>query len=114
MPSIILSIDGASQETYSKYRVGGNFDKVIENIKRLQAYKQKVNSKYPRLIWGMIGFNWNVREIWIARKMAEDLGMEFHIKRNSASKVDQFTSENELIYLKHYEEIEIEREKREE
>ena len=109
---IRIALDGVRQETYSRYRINGNFDKVIENIKRLQAYKQKVNSKYPRLIWGMIGFNWNVREIWIARKMAEDLGMKFHIKRNSASKVDQFTSENELIYLKHYEEIE--REKREE
>ena len=41
MHFIRLSIDGASQETYSRYRVNGNFDRVIENIKRLQAYKQK-------------------------------------------------------------------------
>jgi MoaA/NifB/PqqE/SkfB family radical SAM enzyme len=32
--SMKVSIDGASQETYEQYRVGGNFDKVIANVKR--------------------------------------------------------------------------------
>ena len=63
MHFIRLSIDGASQETYSRYRVNGNFDRVIENIKRLQAYKQKVGSEYPDLTWYMTGFNWNIHEI---------------------------------------------------
>ena len=98
MPSIILSIDGASQETYSKYRVGGNFDKVIENIKRLQAYKQKVGSEYPELLWRMIIFNWNIHEIDTARKMAKDLGIDFTITKNNAPFVDTLTPENEHIY----------------
>lgn len=37
-----LSIDGASQETYSIYRRGGNFDKVIANIEQLNFYKKNI------------------------------------------------------------------------
>lgn len=31
--SMSCSIDGASQETYTVYRIGGNFDQVIDNIR---------------------------------------------------------------------------------
>ena len=92
---IRLSIDGAGQETYSRYRIGGNFDRVIENIKRLQAYKQKAGSEYPELIWYMVAFNWNIHEADKARKMAEDLGIEFRLVSNCFPKVDTLTSENE-------------------
>ncbi|MGA7932434.1 MAG: radical SAM protein, partial [Kovacikia sp.] len=44
---ITCSIDGASQETYSVYRRGGNFDRVIENIRRINHYKQKYRSPFP-------------------------------------------------------------------
>ena len=35
------SIDGASQETYKVYRVKGDFDRVIANIRTITAWKQK-------------------------------------------------------------------------
>ena len=98
MDFICLSIDGASQETYSRYRINGNFDKVIENIKRLQAYKQKVNSKYPKLLWKMIIFNWNIHEIDKARKMAEELDIDFCLSKNSCDFVDNLTLENKKIF----------------
>jgi len=44
-----VSIDGASQEIYSMYRVNGDFNTVIENIKKLNACKKKYNSKFPML-----------------------------------------------------------------
>jgi MoaA/NifB/PqqE/SkfB family radical SAM enzyme len=37
---ITCSIDGASSETYKVYRVGGNLDKVLENIKKINCYKK--------------------------------------------------------------------------
>jgi MoaA/NifB/PqqE/SkfB family radical SAM enzyme len=37
---LTLSIDGASQETYSKYRVGGDFNKVLENVTLIVAAKK--------------------------------------------------------------------------
>src|SRR6185369_4748124 len=35
---ISVSIDGADQETYEKYRIGGKFDKAIEGLKLLKKY----------------------------------------------------------------------------
>ena len=45
-----VAIDGASQEVYSKYRRGGDLDIVINNLKKLIAYKKEKNSIYPEII----------------------------------------------------------------
>ena len=49
--ALSISIDGASQEVYSKYRIGGSFDTVIVNIQRLIAIKKQKNSIYPKISW---------------------------------------------------------------
>ena len=77
---ITCSIDGASQETYSIYRVKGNLQKVIENIKTINKFKVQYDSSYPRLRWQFIPFGHNEHEIRKAREMAKDLNMEFYIK----------------------------------
>ena len=79
---ITLSIDGASQETYSKYRVHGDFDRIIENVKKLQELKKKANSKYPRLIWQFVLMEHNELEIGKAKQMAEQLGIPIYFKYN--------------------------------
>lgn len=71
-----ISIDGASQESYSKYRVNGNYDQVIENIKKILYYKQKHNSPRPFLIWKFILFGHNEHEIIKAKEEAKKLGMD--------------------------------------
>lgn len=78
--SATASLDGASQETYSKYRINGNFDNVLKNVKKLVEYKKKYNSEYPYLRWQFIVWGHNEHEIEIAKKMAEDLGMTFLLK----------------------------------
>ena len=79
---ITLSIDGVSQETYSKYRVHGDFAKVIENVKKLQKLKEKANSKYPRLVWQYILMEHNELEIVKAKQMAEQLEIPIQFKYN--------------------------------
>ncbi len=46
----------------------------------------------------MIIFNWNIHEIDKARKMAEELEMEFFISRNVKSRIDMLTQENQTIF----------------
>lgn len=77
---ITCSIDGASSETYCIYRVGGNFETVIENIKKINYYKEKYGSKYPQLTWQFVVFGHNEHEIPKAREMARDLNMQFRPK----------------------------------
>ncbi len=77
---INCSIDGASQETYSIYRVNGNFDRVIANIKKINEWKAHYHSAYPELKWQFVAFDHNQHEIATAKKMAEEMNMEFRLK----------------------------------
>lgn len=79
---ITCALDGTNQKTYSIYRVNGNFDRVIENIKTINRFKNKYNSFYPVLKWQFIIFGHNENEISKARKMARDLNMIFNLKLN--------------------------------
>jgi MoaA/NifB/PqqE/SkfB family radical SAM enzyme len=78
--SMTCSIDGASNETYKVYRVRGNFETAIENIKKINFFKRKYQSEYPQLAWQFVVFGHNEHEIQLARKLASDLNMNFYLK----------------------------------
>jgi radical SAM protein with 4Fe4S-binding SPASM domain len=44
---LIVSLDGLDKETYEKYRSDGDFTKVVEGIKNLVNWKNKLNCKTP-------------------------------------------------------------------
>ncbi|HEX8547959.1 MAG TPA: radical SAM protein, partial [Cytophagaceae bacterium] len=44
---LIVSIDGATQETYSSYRVGGSLEKVLSGVKNLNRVKKEMKSNTP-------------------------------------------------------------------
>ena len=71
-----LSIDGASQETYKIYRVGGDYNQVINNIKKIIDLKVKYHTKYPEIIWKFIVFGHNEHEIPKAKEEAKKLGVD--------------------------------------
>lgn len=79
---INISIDGASDETYAIYRAGGSFTRVIENISKINICKQKYSSNSPELTWRFIVFGHNEQEIPVARKMAQELNINFELLRN--------------------------------
>jgi MoaA/NifB/PqqE/SkfB family radical SAM enzyme len=74
------SIDGASEETYRRYRVNGSFEAVIANIRTINEWKRILGSRFPRLTWNFIAFGHNEHEIPAARRLARELGMRFHVK----------------------------------
>jgi MoaA/NifB/PqqE/SkfB family radical SAM enzyme len=78
--SIRCSIDGVSQSTYGQYRVRGELDKVIQNIKAINRFKLQFNSEFPHLHWVFIAFGHNEHEIQAAKEIAARLGMNFHLK----------------------------------
>jgi len=74
---VTMSIDGASQETYSKYRKGGDFNRLIKNIKLIIQKKKEYKTHFPFLDWKFIVFKHNEHEINKAEKMAKDIGIDF-------------------------------------
>lgn len=77
-----ISLDGATPDTYKIYRKGGDWNKVVENIKVINRFKKKYKSKYPKMQWQFIVFGHNEDEIETAKTMASDLGMSFYLKLN--------------------------------
>ena len=80
--NIVVSIDGASQETYKLYRRRGNFDKVIKNIEKINFYKKKYDKEKPFLNWKFVIFGHNEHEVKKAKRMAKKLGMEIFFATN--------------------------------
>jgi MoaA/NifB/PqqE/SkfB family radical SAM enzyme len=78
--SLVVSLDGTTPESYSKYRVKGNFETAMRNIRKLMEIKDKYHSTYPELIWQFIVFGHNEHEIPEAKKLAKDLGMALKFK----------------------------------
>lgn len=74
------SIDGANNETYKVYRVKGDFETVIGNIKKINQFKKKYRSKYPLLTWQFVVFGHNEHAIPRAKKLAQALDMDFRLK----------------------------------
>src|SRR5262245_27051581 len=75
--SIWVSIDGASEETYARYRVGGDFGLAFANLERLAKAKRRLGSKTPRIVWKFIVHRHNAHEVEVARRMAREIGVEF-------------------------------------
>ena len=78
--SMLVSIDGASQEVYGAYRRNGDYDKVIGNIRKLNEYKQKYDSIYPKLMWSYVLMEHNEQEVIKAKEEAKKLNMDISFK----------------------------------
>jgi MoaA/NifB/PqqE/SkfB family radical SAM enzyme len=61
--ALSVALDGASKETYKRYRRGGDFDLVLENVATLAAIKRRKGSKTPHLRWKFICFDHNRHEV---------------------------------------------------
>ena len=62
------------------YRRGGDFEKVISNIRKLNACKEKYGSPYPRLQWQYILMPHNECDVEKAAAMAKELNMDIWYK----------------------------------
>ena len=73
---ISVSLDGATAETYSRYRVGGDFDLVMSNLRRLVKRKRELGLDRPHLEWRFLVFEHNRHEVALTRRMAEEIGVD--------------------------------------
>lgn len=77
LDTLIISLDGASQQSYSKYRIGGDYNLVFSNIRTLARMKDAQGYKNPTIIWKFIVNRFNEKEIIKAKKLAYNLEIEF-------------------------------------
>lgn len=71
-----VSLDGASQESCSKYQIGINFDKVKRNMRTVT---EKRKGKLPLIIWEFLVTKYNEDEIPKAKEMAKEVADKLEI-----------------------------------
>ena len=95
---LVVSIDGATGPTYSKYRRGGDFDLVLRNLRELVEAREAMGVRTPLIDWQFLVFNYNEHEIAEARKVAMDIGVDVFryggARGMMASKLDAPTDKN--------------------
>jgi MoaA/NifB/PqqE/SkfB family radical SAM enzyme len=75
---VTYSIDGASQDTYVRYRQRGKFDLAAANLRAMADEKARHGRDVPQLNWRYILFNWNDSddEMEKARRLATEFGVD--------------------------------------
>lgn len=78
---ICIGLDGIDQDSYSKYRIGGNFDIVINSIKQIQEYKKQNKLDFPQIKIIFIVLKHNENLIDKAKEIFDNLGISVFFRR---------------------------------
>jgi radical SAM protein with 4Fe4S-binding SPASM domain len=81
LQKIYISCDGASNSTYPKYHIDGDFNRVMSNMKLLLKKKRQLRNNYTEIIWLFHVFSHNEHEINTAKLMAKEIGIKLTINK---------------------------------
>jgi MoaA/NifB/PqqE/SkfB family radical SAM enzyme len=73
---MVMSIDGATQGVYERFRRNGKLDTVLHNVRRLVEAKRRLGRKAPVMAWHFLAFEHNAHEIPQALELARQLGVD--------------------------------------
>lgn len=76
LDTLIVSMDGITQATYEKYRVGGDLELVKRNVSMISDAKRKLGAGKPELIWQFLVNKYNEKEVPELERVKEDLGFD--------------------------------------
>ncbi len=82
LEELLVSVDGATQATYERYRVRGDLGRVIRNMKLLAEVKAREGVSRPRVQLRMLLNRHNEPEIEAAARLAESVGATFVLNEN--------------------------------
>ncbi len=92
---LIISIDGVSQETYEQYRIGGQLSKVLEGTRNILAWKKKLKSRTPHVVFQFLVVRANEKDILRLYALAKEMGVD-EVKLKTAQIYD-FENGSNLI-----------------
>lgn len=73
---LTVCVDGLSQETYGRTRVGGRIDRVLDNLDRLLRLRRESRRTYPRVEVQYVKFQHNLGELQAARARCLRAGVD--------------------------------------
>lgn len=93
---LIISIDGATQDVYEQYRVGGKLSKVLEGTKKVVKWKKEMKSKTPYIVFQFLVVRPNEHQIEDVKKLAKEIGVD-DVWFKTAQVYDYENDPNKLI-----------------
>lgn len=78
LDGLILAVDGATQEIYEQYRVGGKLDQVLDGIRLLVGSKQERQATAPVLLFRMVINAFNEHQIDEFIQLANELSVDMY------------------------------------
>lgn len=73
---IIISLDGATEDTYKIYRKNGDFKKVINGIKNIVSVKKESKLNLPQIVIQFIVMKHNEHEVDLLTEISDNLGVD--------------------------------------
>lgn len=73
---LLVSVDGATQETYESYRKGGSLEKALAGIANVAEARRASHAKNPRIILQFLAVKTNEHEVEEIKKMSKKLGVD--------------------------------------
>src|SRR3972149_10410104 len=97
LDTLIIALDGATEETYLKYRKGGDFKKVIEGIKNIVELKKRLKTENPLINLRMVVMRHNEHEIPLMKELAENLSVDMLTLKTVNPNPDNEIADESLI-----------------
>jgi radical SAM protein with 4Fe4S-binding SPASM domain len=72
---LVFSVGEVRKETYERLRKGGNFDRLLRNIRKMSDLKASLGAKYPMLCANLTIINSNLQELPEFVDLAHGLGI---------------------------------------
>lgn len=95
LTSMIIAMDGATQEVYSTYRQGGDLEMVKANIRLIQEVKKAKGSEFPRITVRFVAMHQNEEEMQSVKSLARELGADFFAVKSVDMPPDRGTNLDE-------------------
>ena len=106
LDSMIVSIDGATQKSYAKYRVRGTLSKVIEGTTELLKMRHKLKSRTPNVALQFLVMKHNEHEIPEIRELAGEMGVDRLLIKNievhDVQEANEWLPENRFYRRYHF------------
>ncbi len=95
LDKLIVSVDGATQDVYERYRVGGQLSLTLEGIENINFWKKELKSRTPFVEIQFVVFKTNQHQMAEMKQLAKSLGV-YRLSFKSAQLCD-FENGNPLL-----------------
>ncbi len=92
---LIVSVDGADQESYASYRVGGNLEKVLQGLRTLADTKRRLGASTPHIVMQTIAFRSNEAQLAELQSLAKKAGADEWVLKSA--QVYNYDTAEELL-----------------